>query len=202
MSVVVFKLQTPDVELWFSGFVAAGTLILAMATGLLARRTGTVAQETRQLAKETTELAKRTAEDVSAQFRPALTADVHKWWTFHREGQTHEPPTVSYATGNLDILIRNSGHGPALSVHARLEPGNKAASLWNQGAFPTGEVINLSFRGVPPPDDTLTVVLVYTDLAANAYESQIDVQRAPVGARSDEVYRVSAVRIRPTSPAA
>lgn len=173
MLATTFELQTPEVELWFGGAVAAGTLLLAIATGWLgrkthevAKKTGVVASETQTLARETAALARRTAEDVESQFRPALVAD-----------NDHERSTpVQYVMGTLILRVRNSGHGPALDIKALVNPGAIAAGGWHRGAIPTNRAASIEFSGVKPGDDRrFTVVLEYRGLSDARYVTHISV---------------------------
>jgi hypothetical protein len=170
------EFQTPEVELWFSGAVAAGTLALAFATGWLARKTrdvarqtAVVARETQALAKETAALARRTAEDVESQFRPALVVD-----------NDHERSSPAHhVMGTLTLRIRNSGHGPALDVKAVANPGDVGAAGWNRGAIPTDRAVAIEFAAIRPGSDgRIIVFLEYGGLNQMRYTTRISVNCA------------------------
>lgn len=173
MLATTFELQTPEIELWFGGAVAAGTLLLAIATGWLAwrthevaKKTGIVASETQRLAGETAALARRTAEDVESQFRPALVVD-----------NDHERTTpVQYAMGTLILRVRNSGHGPALDIQALANPGGIAAGGWHRGAIPTDKAVSIEFSSIQPGEDQrIAVELEYRGLSDAQYITHISV---------------------------
>lgn len=112
-------LQTPSLDLVFAAVAAAGTLILALATAWLAH--------------QTTALARSTSSDVAAQFRPALVSDVD------------QAPEPYGQDGTLRLRIKNSGHGPALDIKARVPTNEVTAAPWHRGSLAAGDSVLLEF---------------------------------------------------------
>jgi len=50
--------------------------------------------------------------------------------------------------------------------------------------------VRLSFYGVPEPDDTITVVLTYSDLAAQVYETGHECLTTPYKHRTIGLWRL------------
>jgi hypothetical protein len=143
-------LQTPSLDLVFAAVAAAGTLILACATAWLAH--------------QTTALARSTSSDVAAQFRPALVSDVD------------QAPEPYGQDGTLRLRIKNSGHGPALDIKARVPTNEVTAAPWHRGSLAAGDSVLLEFPLVAPKDQRVTATLAYRSLGGETYTSTIVVK--------------------------
>ena len=174
------RVEPSPFEWGWDALVAIGTLALAAATVLLAW--------------STRRLAAATAQDVAAQWRPAITP-----------GKSVEV-TFDHAAREVYLSLRNVGAGAAYFVDIGLDLGSKVfpAAPWepngtepsNFAVVPPGEMLQVHFLGVHERPPACTVLVDYEDVAAAKYSTRIEVTDLPhwyPDARASDALRMSRV---------
>jgi hypothetical protein len=169
-------------EWGWDALVAIGTLALAVATVLLAW--------------STRRMAKATAQDVAAQWRPALTPG-HDVEVRHDERTKHAMAT-----------LRNVGAGAAYYLDIGLDLGGTIipAAPWepdgaqpsNFAVLPAGESIDLHFMGVDERPEKCELIADYEDVAGASYSTRIAISTLIAWypeARDDEALRMTRVTL-------
>jgi hypothetical protein len=140
----------------WEALVAIGTLCLA---------TGTF-----WLALTTSKLAQATAQEVQAQWRPALVPGIRGT---PGTPQATSPLAYDQENSRLYVSVRNAGRGPALFVRTLLHPENNSPDHWSLGAISPGDEVQLRISGVYSFDAPKQLLLDYRHLSGRRYASAL-----------------------------
>lgn len=158
-------------------FVAIGTLGLALATVMLAWTTRRVSNAT--------------AQDVSAQWRPAIAPG--------------EEAEVAYFASQqeVSVWVRNVGRGaayyvdPALALEKVYIPAARSiqGELRNFAVLPAGESLELIFTDIEKRPGNCEIVADYEDLAGNRFSTRFEILDFPVWGNGVTVQKLVMERV-------